>query len=272
MEIVRSHHEKNNPTMPKLFTPSLLESPETRIFCLQKQITDTGSLRHHLRESVCLGIDVEGCEGIGEGVTSIGLAILPPTDFRSRAFPSPPFETQEFVERYQIESHYFYIGGRSRRKPHPPFPFGFIIKTADPGRETKAIVDGIKQRYTGKDIVLIGWHPHPREIPAIQVLIPSLFQEVVGWVDVVDVTRQICVSEQEDLAKSWPPLGDVMLSLGFSENCLPQRFRHSAGSDAINTIAVLARLLTWDPDGPPIELRRRRLLKQWQRQQCQDSG
>ena len=97
------------------------------------------------------------------------------------------------------------------------------------------------------------------------MLVPSLFQEVIGWVDVVDVTRQICVSEQEDLAKSWPPLSDVMLSVGFSENCAPQRFCHSAGSDAIHTIAVLARILTCDPDGPPIELRRRRLLKQWQK-------
>jgi hypothetical protein len=250
--------------MPKLFPPSLLESPEARAFCLQKQITDTDSLRYHLRESVCLGIDVEGCEGIGEGITSIGLAILPPTDFQSRVFPSLPFETQEFVERYQIESYCFYVEGRSRRKPYPPFPFGFTVKTADPGSETKAIIDSIKQRYAGKDIVLISWHPYPREFPAIQVLVPSLFQEVVGWVDVVDVTRQICVSKQEDLAKTWPPLSDVMLSVGFSENCAPQRFHHSAGSDAIHAIAVLARLLTCDPDGPPIELQRRRPLKQWQ--------
>ena len=128
----------------------------------------------------------------------------------------------------------------------------------------KAIIDSIKQQYAGKDIVLTTWYPYPREFPAIQVLVPSLFQEVVGWVDVVNVTQQICVSKQEDLAKSWPPLSDVMLSVGFSENCAPQRFYHSAGSDAIHTIAVLARLLTCDPDGPSIELRRRRLLKQWQ--------
>lgn len=136
--------------MPKLFPPSLLERPEARTFCLQKQITDISSLRHHLRESVCLGIDVEGCEGIREGITSIGLAILPPTDFQSTAFPSLPFETQEFVDRYKIESYCFYIEGRSRQKPYPPFPFGFIVKTANAGKETKAIVDGIKERYAGK--------------------------------------------------------------------------------------------------------------------------
>ncbi|RYO86647.1 hypothetical protein DL762_004659 [Monosporascus cannonballus] len=117
--------------------------------------------------------------------------------------------------------------------------------------------------------MLIGWHPHPRELPAIQALIPSLFREAFGWVDVVDVTRRICVPKQEDLAKSWPPLSDVMLSVGFSEICLPQRSCHSAGSDAIHTIAVLARLLAIDPDRPPIELRRRRPLKQWQQQQQQ---
>ena len=249
--------------MPKLFPPSLLECPETRTFCLQKQITDTDSLRHHLQESVCLAVDVEGCEGIGGGITSIGIAILRPTDFLSRAFPSPPFDTQDFVERYQVESHCFHLEGRTRKKPHPPFPFGCTVKTVDPGREIKSVVDGIKQRHAEKDIVLIGWHPHPREFPAIQVFIPSLFQEVVGWVDLVDVVRQTCVSRQEDLAKSWPPLCDVMLSVGMSKNSLSERFRHGAGHDAIHTIVVLARVLTRDPGGPPIELRRRRLLKQW---------
>ena len=262
----------NTSCYAETFPPSLLASPEAQKFCLQKQITDIGFLRHHLQESVGLSIDVEGCEGIGEVITSICLAVLPSIDFLSRAFPSLPFETLEFVERYQIESYRFYVDGRSRRKPYPPFPFGFTVKTADSGREMEDIVDGIKQRYAGKDIVLIGWHPHSREFPATQVFAPSLFQEVFGWVDVVDVTRQICISKQEDLTKTWPPLGDVMLSVGLSENCLPQRFCHSAGSDAIHTIAVLARLLTCDPDGPPIELRRLRLLKQLKQQQHQSSS
>ena len=251
---------KTHSTMPN-FPPSLLEDPEAGPFCSRRQITDIGSLRHHLRASVCLGFDVEGCEGIGGGVTSIGLAVLPPTDFVSRAFPSLPFETQELTERYQIESYCFYIKGRSRRKSHPPFPFGLSAKTADPGGEMKAIVDSIKQRYIDKDIVLICWHPHPRELPAIQALAPSLFQEFAGWADVVDVTQQICVSKQENLVKSWPPLSDVMLCVGFSEDCIPQRFIHSAGSDAIHTIIVLARLLTYDPDELPIEIRRRRPSK-----------
>ena len=100
---------KNHSTMPKRFPPSLLESLEARTFCLQKEIADTDSLRYHLRESVCLGIDVEGCRGIGEGITSIGLAILPPTDFLFKSFPSLPFSTQDFVEQYQIESYCFYV-------------------------------------------------------------------------------------------------------------------------------------------------------------------
>ena len=197
--------EQRQNTMPKLFPPSLLESPETRTFCPEKQITDIDFLRHHLRESVCLGIDVEGCEGIGECITSIGLAILPTTDFQATAFPSLRFETQDFVDRYRVESHYIYIDGRSRHKPHPPFPFGSTVNTADAGKETTAMVKNTEQRYPGKDIVLVGWHPHARELPAIQALFPTLFQEVAGWVDVVDVTRQICISKQEDLAKSWPP-------------------------------------------------------------------
>jgi hypothetical protein len=205
--------------MPKLFPPSLLENPGARIFCLEKQITDPTALRHHLEESVCLAIDVEGCEGIGEGITSIGLAVLPPTDFLSRPFPPVPFDTQDFVDRYQIESHCFHVEGRTRRKPHPPFPFGANTQTTDPGRAITDIVDAIKQRYVDKDIVLVGWYPYAREFPAIQLLAPSLFQEVVGWVDVVDVAQQLCISEQEDLAKIWPPLCDVMLSVGFSEEC-----------------------------------------------------
>ncbi|KAL6787185.1 hypothetical protein J3E68DRAFT_432204 [Trichoderma sp. SZMC 28012] len=253
--------------MPKRFPPTLLESPEAGLFCLQKQITDLSSLRHQLKDSVFLGIDVEGCEGIGEGITSIGLAILPPTSLQSTEFPSLPFETQEFVDRYKIESYCLYLEGRSRRRPFPPFPSGCTIKTADAGKEIRTIVDSIKQRYIGKDIILVGWHPHPRELPAIQVLFPSLFQEMVGWVDVVDIIQQVCISKQEDLAKTWPPLGDVMLSIGFSKNCKPQRYCHCAGSDAIHTIAVLVRLLTHDTNGPSLEVRRRRPLKQWRQRQ-----
>jgi len=259
--------------MPKRFPPGILESPEARAFCLQKQITDLHSLKRHLRESVCLSIDVEGCEGIGQGITSIGLATLPPTDLLSKAFPSIPFKTQEAIQQYHIVSYCLHVEGRSRRKPHPPFPFGSSITTADPGGEINAIIDHITQHYPSKDIILIGWHPHPREFPAIQALIPGLFQKVTGWVDVVNITQQICISKQEDLTKSWPPLSDVMLCVGFSEDCLSQRFNHSAGSDAIHAVVVLVRLLTCNnhPDDLPIELQRRRPLKQWQQQQP-DSG
>ncbi len=250
--------------MPKLFPPDLLKNPETQAFCLQRQITDIRYLRHHLQESVCLSIDTEGCEGIREGITSLGLAILPPTDFLAIRFPSLPFETQELVEQYRIESYCFYIEGRSRRKPFPSFPFGVNAKTSDPGGAIRPVVHRIKECSAGKDIVLVGWDPHARDFPAIQTLVANLFQEVVGWVDVLDIVQQMCFSQQEDLAKSWPPLGDIMLSVGFSENCIPQRFGHSARSDAIHTVIVLARLLTYGSDELPIEVRRQRLLKQWQ--------
>ena len=131
-------------------------------------------------------------------------------------------------------------------------------------------MDKVKQHHTGKDLVLVGWHPHPRDFPAIQTLIPSLFQEVVGWADVIDIMQQTCISKQEDLLKSWPSLTDVMLCVGFSQDCLPQqRFAHSAGTDAIHTVLVLARLLTYNSGDLPIELWRQRALKQWRQQQQQ---
>lgn len=96
-------------------------------------------------------------------------------------------------------------------------------------------MDNVKQHYTGKDIVLVGWHPHPRGLPAIQTL-PSLFQEVVGWGDVIDIMQQICISKQEDLLKSCPFLNDIMLYVGFSQDCLPQRrFAHGVGTDAMRS-------------------------------------
>ena len=256
--------------MPRLFPPSLLENPEAQAFCLQKQITDLNSLRHHLRESICLGIDTEGCEGIKEGITSVGVAILPPMDCSARTFRHFPFETQELVDRCGIESYCCYVEGRNRRKPHPSFPFGFSSTTPRPGEEIRAIVNKVTQHYAGKDIVLVGWHPHPRDFPAIQTLIPSLFQDVVGWADVIDIVQQLCISKQEDLLKSWPSLTDVMLCVGFSRGCLPQlRFAHSAGTDAIHTVLLLARLLTCDSGDLPLELWRQRPLKQWRQRQQQ---
>jgi len=145
-----------------------------------------------------------------------------------------------------------------------------LAPVLQPGEEIKAIVDKIKQYYTGKDIVLVGWHPHPRDFPAIQTLIPSLFQEVVGWTDVIDIMQQTCISKQEDLLKSWPSLTDVMLCVGFSQDCLPQqRYAHGAGTDAIHTVLVLARLLTYNSGDLPIELWRQRPLKKWRQQQQQ---
>ena len=107
--------------MPKLFPPSLLENPEAQAFCLQKQITDLDSLRYHLRESVCLAIDTEGCEGIREGITSVGIAILPPMDCSTWTFNHLSFKTQEFVNHYGIESYCFYVEGRSFVPVWPQF-------------------------------------------------------------------------------------------------------------------------------------------------------
>ena len=59
-----------------------------------------------------------------------------------------------------------------------------------------------------------------------------------------------------------------MLCVGFSQGCLPQlRFAHSAGTDAIHTVLLLARLLTCDSGDLPLELWRQRPLKQWRQQQ-----
>ena len=256
--------------MPKSFPPSLLSNPEGQEFCSQKQITDINSLKHHLQESLYLGIDTEGCEGIRGGITSIGVAILPPMDhctIQKTLFRHRPFETGELVESCGIESYCFYIEGRTRRKLHPSFPFGVSSTIRSPGDEIKAIVNKVKQHDSGRDIVLVGWHPHARDFPAIQTFIPSLFQEVVGWVDVIDIMQQLCISKQEDLLKTWPSLTDLMLCVGFSRDCIPQlRFAHGAGTDAIHTVLVLARLLTYDSGDLPVELWRQRPLKQWRQQ------
>ena len=87
--------------MPKLFPP-ILPSKANHGYRF---------LRHHLRESICLGIDTEGCKGIKEGMTSIGVAILPPIDCTARTFRHLPFETQELVDHCGIESYCFYVEG-----------------------------------------------------------------------------------------------------------------------------------------------------------------
>ena len=55
-----------------------------------------------------------------------------------------------------------------------------------------------------------------------------------------------------------------MLCVGFGEECVPLRgLGHSAGSDAVHTVIVLARLLACGEDELPLEVRRQRWLKQW---------
>lgn len=154
-----------------------------------------------------------------------------------------------------------YLEDRHRKKPHPAFSFGHTIRTTKENidQEIQAVIDGVKQRFSKKDMVLVGCHPHPRELPGLQALAPDIFCEVAGWVDVTDVTRQICVSKQEDLDKTWPSLGDVLLSVGLSATCQPQRYHHSDGNDAIHAVGLLVRLLTHS--GAHLEVRRQRVLK-----------
>ena len=257
--------------MSKLFPPTLLATCDeiTREFYLQRQISDISSLKYHLQNSVCLAVDLEGCEAVGKGISSIGLAILPPNSSanQSKAFQSLPFETHEIVSDYKIEASCIYLEDRRRNRPYPTFLHGNIIKTTreGAGQEIQAIIERTKQLK--KDIILVGWHPHPSDLPGLQALLPEIFHEMTGWVDVLDVTRQMCVSKQEDLTKTWPPLGDVLLSAGLSATCLPQRYHHSAGNDAIHTMALLLRLLTHSDPSSPLEVKRRRQLKQWKMQQ-----
>jgi hypothetical protein len=254
-------------TTQKLFPPTLLATPEVRDFCLHKQIMDINFLRYQLRESLLLSIDVEGQERFSAGITSIGLAILPPhaQDVLAAASQAlkPPFWTREVVHHFNVESSCIKIEGRSRNRPSPRFSLGKSITTADAGRQIRDIVAGDKQRHACKELVLVGWHPHTLELSCIRTLCPDIFQEFAGWVDVLVVMRRTCVSKQEDLTKNWPSLGDTMRSVGFNENCLPQRRCHSAGDNAIGALGVLVRLLTRDPFAPPIEVQRQRPLKKW---------
>ena len=254
--------------MPKVFPLSLLENPLAHEFYLQKQITDVDCVRYHLRDSICLGIDTEGREGIREGITSVGIAVLPPMDCVARTFHDASFDIQKLVDHYGIESSCLYVEGRKRRKPHPSFSFGLSCTTTRPGEEIRAIVDKVKQHYPGRDIILVGWHPQTLDLSAIQALIPDLFHEVAGWVDVIDIMQQICVSKQEDLLRTWPSLTDVMLCVGFGRDCLPElRFAHCAGTDAIHTIPLLARLLTYESGDCSVGIWRQRPLKQWRHQE-----
>ena len=76
-------------------------------------------------------------------------------------------------------------------RPHPVFPYGLTSRTSRPDESIRAIVDDLKRVHSGSEIVLIAWHSLARDFAAIQAIVPSIFQEFVGWIDVLNIVQQL---------------------------------------------------------------------------------
>ncbi|KAI1499656.1 hypothetical protein F5X99DRAFT_410843 [Biscogniauxia marginata] len=224
-----------------------------------RRITDLHTLRSHCQSSICLALDVEGSDGHGGGITSVGVALV--WDFLGRLQQTnTSADLARMVREYGVEGHNIACG--SRRKNHGKYersPLAKIhqVQRGDVEERLNNILESAKSaafanaepeklRATGsQSFIMAVWNGYS-EFQAISSTFSSVARDISHWVDLSDIVAGMSVSALDRRQFS---LRDVMLSLGFgAEHTQKLSGGHSAGMDAVRTVGVLLELCSKSAD------------------------
>ncbi|KAK3332961.1 hypothetical protein B0T19DRAFT_398681 [Cercophora scortea] len=229
---------------------------------LGTRLNNLEQLRTVVEESYCIGLDVEGVEGIAAGVTSVGLAILPPTPTAHFGIDQACHDAQgtrdldRIVARYRIEAHCFAVDGRERSRSYEKFHYGSVIfvQASQIEETVVAVLESIQSRDPAATMVLIGFDMEC-EFRAISSTFPNINRFVMGWADIATMAGKLADARFSHLKAS---LRDTMLALSFLRNHGIQRRAsdHSAGMDAVRTIGILVALLARQPSAGTLLIHR----------------
>jgi len=202
----------------------------------------------------CIGLDVEGVEGIAAGVTSIGLAILPPLPALFAQEPDAVYrqyhdnarrqiDLDEIVAQHGISAHCFALQGRIRARSYEKFHYGSVthIHVSEIEPTVIAVVESIRVRDPDSTFILVGFDMD-LEFRAISSMFPSLSRYVIAYTDVAGMAGRLADARFSFHKAS---LRDTMLALGFCRNhsIQPRAGHHSAGMDAVRTLGILIALI-----------------------------
>lgn len=227
----------------------ILDTPAHRSMWYDSALQDLKRLRELMHASYCVSIDVEGQEDSSSGITSVGIAILPPTSVTgSDSFcrrQDGDINLDDLVLQHRIGSHCFAIQGRSRSVGYEKFHYGPVTTVDDSETEGKitAILDAVNCPRTPASIILVGFDMSA-DMRAISSKFLAVLEYATQWVDIGVLARRL--STRPHLR---PSLRDIMLSLGFRRNHSVQtRYsNHSAGMDAVRTLGTLIALVARQP-------------------------
>ncbi|KAK3948710.1 hypothetical protein QBC32DRAFT_350911 [Pseudoneurospora amorphoporcata] len=243
-----------------------------------KKITTINHLRSLVPHSYCVGIDVEGIEGIAQGVTSVGISVLPPVfsslstapesdDDGSWPWPFPDhhqgqIDLDTMASHYRLQSYCFAILGRERARSYEHFHYGEVVHHPITHLQSAVIsvLRSVRLHNPTAPIILIGFDME-LEHRVIDSVFPLLGDHVTHWCDIshtglADARWQ----DKKDAHKTHLKISlrDTMLALNFRRNhgIQPRARHHSAGMDAVRTLGTTLALLARAPEAGGLVVKR----------------
>jgi hypothetical protein len=169
-------------------SPQFLISADPSVRDLfRRRITDLNTLRSRCRDSICLALDVEGSDGQGGGITSIGLALV--WDFlEGRQRTNISTDLAKMVQEYGIKGYNMVCGVRKRNHgQYERSPFAKVeeVHKGDVDIYLNKILDSAKsvadlgkiRRDIGPSFIMIVWNGYG-EFQAIASAFPSIAKNI----------------------------------------------------------------------------------------------
>ncbi|KAK3342230.1 hypothetical protein B0H65DRAFT_589337 [Neurospora tetraspora] len=239
-----------------------------------EKITSLDHLRSLVPHSYCIGIDVEGIEGIAQGVTSVGISVLPPvfslsTASKDGSWPWPfldyhqgQIDLDTIASHYRLQSHCFAILGRERARSYEHFHYGEVVHHPITHLQSTvvSVFQSIRLDNPTAPIILVGFDME-LEHRAISSVFPLLGDYVTHWCDISHTG--LADARWEDKKEAHKThlkisLRDTMLALNFRRNhgIQPRARHHSAGMDAVRTLGTMLALLARAPEAGVLVVKR----------------
>lgn len=206
-----------------------------------------------------VGLDVEGQEGVSNGVNSIGVAACaaPDTQILSdgRSHAEEPVDLSDIVKRHKVEAHVLVCATRRAKAEFEEFPFGEVCHVELDNVEVHLVNKLNAMLYRNQtagqatEMVLVTWG-WQIEFYAMTTSFPGLARCFSRWIDVSDI-----VLANMAAGSKRPSLRDTMLSMGFVRYYVQSRWKHnhSPGMDAARVLGTLIRLWS-NPPGWQMEI------------------
>ncbi|KHE86789.1 hypothetical protein GE21DRAFT_1252643 [Neurospora crassa] len=238
------------------------------------KITTLNHLRSLVPHSYCIGIDVEGIEGIAQGITSVGISILPPVFSLSPAsadgswpWPFPDhhqgqIDLDTIASHYRLQSYCFAVLGRERARSYEHFHYGEVVHHPITHLQSTivSVLQSIRLQDPTAHTILVGFDME-LEHRAVKSVFPLLDDHVTHWCDVSHTGLADARWEGRRVAHKTHrkiSLRDAMLALNFRRNhgIQPRARHHSAGMDAVRTLGTMLALLARAPEAGGLVVKR----------------